>query len=64
VKPSQLKKDSRVSARINAEVKSVLDDLGISIQDIIDAYIDNVLKVDVTVGPKYGQRKPETKNSK
>lgn len=53
MKPSELKKDGNFSGRINNQVKKELRKLGVSVQDIVDAYIDAVLKTDIKVLPKY-----------
>ena len=53
MKPSELKKDKNFSGRINNQVKKELKKIGVSVQDIVDAYIDSVLKADISVKPKY-----------
>ncbi len=40
-------KDTTVSIRINKEVKDILAVKGITVQRIIDAYIDSILKFEI-----------------
>lgn len=47
--PSDLPKDGRFSGRINKQIKRRLNEKGVTIQKIVDAYIDTMLKVDVDV---------------
>jgi len=56
MKPSELKKDARFSGRINKEVQKVLRQKGITVQAIIDGYIDNLLKVGIKVEWKHGKK--------
>jgi mRNA-degrading endonuclease RelE of RelBE toxin-antitoxin system len=53
MKPSELKKDGNFSGRINKKVQKELKKLGISAQEIIDAYINATLKVAVNIEPKH-----------
>lgn len=53
MKPSELKKDGNYSGRINKQNLKELKKLGISINDIIDAYIDATLKINLDVTPKH-----------
>ena len=53
MKPSELKKDGNFSGRINNHVKKELKKIGISVQEIVNAYIDATLKVDIEAKPKY-----------
>lgn len=57
MKPSQLPKDGNFSGRINKQVQELLRKKGISVQDIIDAYIDNLIKVETIVKWKRGENK-------
>lgn len=57
MKPSELKKDGNFSGRINKQALKELKKIGITIQEIIDAYVDATLKVDVTIEPKYRGKK-------
>lgn len=40
MKASSLKKDKSATVRINSTIKQSLDNAGVSIQSIVDAYID------------------------
>ncbi len=57
MKPSELKKDSNFSGRINKDIKKELRRIGITEQEIINDYIDSVLKVDIKIRSKLKKEK-------
>ena len=46
MKPSNLKKDTQTSVRMNGRVKTILRKRGKSPQKIVDDFIDKKLKID------------------
>lgn len=48
MKASDLSKDAVFSGRINGEIKEMLKNRGISIQKIIDDYINENIKVEIS----------------
>ena len=56
MKPSELTKDGNFSGRINKDVQKVLKKKNITAQKIIDAYIDNLLSVDIKITWKNGPK--------
>ena len=55
-KPSQLPKDGHFSGRINKKIKALLKKKRIGAQEIIDAYVDSLLKVDTNIKWKRGPK--------
>lgn len=47
MRPSKMKKDGSASIRINKGIKKILENSGVSIQKIIDDYIDKNVSVEI-----------------
>ena len=56
MKPSELPKDGNFSGRINKKVKQKLKEKDVTIQHIVDAYIDQLLKAEINVEWKRGPK--------
>lgn len=47
MKPSELKKEKVVSVRVNQKVFRILQSLGLTLQGIIDSFIDKTISIDI-----------------
>jgi len=47
MKPSDLPKDKRVSARVNKELLKIIIEKGLSVQKIIDLWVDEKLSLKI-----------------
>lgn len=56
MKPSELPKDGNFSGRINNQVKKLLKEKGVTVQAIIDQYIDDLIKTEIKVSWKRGPK--------
>lgn len=57
IPPSGLPKDSSATVRINSGAKAKLKQKGVSVQMIIDAYLDNLLDAEIVLKWKAGPKK-------